>query len=161
MPTVRVSRIDRLEATIAIPETEAFTYSEGMKAEFTLLQDPSRVFTGTLSSVDRAVDSKTRTASARITLVNTNGLLKPGMVGRARILRKVYSSAVIVPSTALLRLQNSITAMVVENGIAHQRTIAIETFAGDKAVIKSGIQSGDNLIVSGAFQVTEGMRVTF
>ncbi len=37
-PTVRLSKLDHLEAVIAIPESEAFSYIEGMKAEFHLLQ---------------------------------------------------------------------------------------------------------------------------
>lgn len=158
--TVRLSRMDKLEAVIAIPETEAFSYNEGMKTEFRLLQT-DRAYIGTLASLDRAVDSRSRTVTARIVLNNSDRSLKPGMVGRARILRKVYQNSIVVPSTALLRMQNGVTAMVVENGVARQRTVEIENTADNRALVRSGLNTGDKLIVSGAFQVSNGTKVIY
>jgi RND family efflux transporter MFP subunit len=160
-PTVRVSRVDHLEAVIAIPETEAFSYEEGMKTEFRLLQHPERAYDGKVTSIDRAVDSRSRTVAARIVVSNPNGALKPGMVGRARILRRTYRKAVVIPSTALVRLQNGISVMVVENGIAHQRIVQTGATADDSTLITDGLHQGDNLIVTGAFQVSEGTKVSY
>lgn len=160
-PTVRVSRVDHLEAIIAIPETEAFSYEDGMRTEFRLLQRPDKVYEGRLSSLDRAVDTKSRTVTARINVTNTDGSLKPGMVGRASILRHSYKSAVVVPSSALLRLQNGISAMVVENGVAKQRKITVGATTPDSSLITEGLHEGDKLVVTGAFQVSEGTKVSF
>ena len=159
--TLRVSRVDHLEATIAIPETEAFGYDEGMKAEFRLLQRPETVFYGALSSIDRAVDAHSRTITARIIVANQHGLLKPGMVGRANILRRKYDNAIVVPSTALLRLENGISAMVVENGTARQRPLRVEATTADSALIAEGLHQGDKLVVTGAFQISDGTKVSF
>jgi membrane fusion protein (multidrug efflux system) len=161
IPTVRVSRVDRLEAVIAIPETEAFSYVDGMKAEFRLLQSPDRAYQGKISSVDRAVDSRSRTVSARIVIENGDGSLKPGMIGRARILRKTYAKAVVVPAASLLHLQNGIYAMVAENGVARQRPVKLGAGTDANAMILDGLHAGDQLIVSGAFQVTDGTRVQY
>ncbi len=159
--TIRVSRIDRLEADIAIPEAEAFGYQEGMKAEFRLLQHPDIAFDGRLMSLDRAVDAKSRTVTARIVLTNHDGMLEPGMVGRARILRHRYDHAVVVPSSALVRLQNGVCAMVVENGVARQRKVSIGATSEDSSLIKDGLHQGDKLVVTGAFQVSDGTKVLF
>jgi membrane fusion protein (multidrug efflux system) len=161
LPTVRLSRMDRLEAVIAIPESEAFSYTEGMKTEFHLLQDTSRVYAGTLTSLDRAVDAHSRTVSARLVVANTDGALRPGMVGRARILRHVYAKAIVVPSPALLRMQSGVSAMVVEGGVARQRTVSVGAASEDYTLVTQGLRPGDQLIVSGAFQVTDGTRVQF
>jgi|WetSurMetagenome_2_1015567.scaffolds.fasta_scaffold00008_105 membrane fusion protein, multidrug efflux system len=161
MPTVRVSRIDKLEAVIAIPEAEAFAYEEGMKTEFRLLQYPEKAYDGVLKSLDRAVDSKSRTVMARLIVTNRDGVLKPGMVGRANILRKKYDKAIVIPSTALVRLQNGITVMVVENGIARQRIVNVGAMNTDTSLITSGLIAGEKLIVTGAFQVSDGTKVSF
>ena len=161
VPTIRISRIDRLEATIAIPETESFGYTEGMKAEFRLLQREGDVFHGILSSIDRAIDTRSRTVNARIVVDNKKGLLKPGMVGRANILRRTYKDAIVVPSTALLRLENGISAMVVENGVARQRMVRVATVTADSALIAEGLRVGDKLVITGAFQISDGTRVSF
>jgi membrane fusion protein, multidrug efflux system len=160
MPTVRLSRIDHLEAVIAIPESEAFSYQEGMKAQFRLLQRPETVFEGQLSSIDRVVDSKSRTVSARIQLANKTNILKPGMVGRVQVLRKTYRKAVVVPSSALLRLQNGVSAMIVENGIAHQRLVTVGATTADSILVTQGLKAGDKLVVTGGFMVSEGTKVS-
>jgi membrane fusion protein (multidrug efflux system) len=161
MPTLRVSRIDELQAIIAIPETEAFSYAPGMKTEFSLLQHPDQVFDGRLASCDLAVDSHSRTVTARIVVPNRTGSLRPGMVGRARILRHRYEKAIVIPSTALVRLQNGIAAMVVENGLARQRIISVGATSGDSTMVSQGLSKGDTLIVTGGFQVSEGTRVHY
>lgn len=161
MPTVRVARMDRFEAVLSIPESEAFGYADGMRTEFRLLQDSGTVYEGRLASVDRAVDSRSRMATARIEIVNRDNRLRPGMVGRARILRKHYTNALVVPSTALLRLQSGVSAMVAENGVARKREITVGAIAGNDVLVFKGLRAGDKLIVSGAFQLTDGSKVTY
>ena len=160
-PTVRLSRVDHLEAVIAIPETEAFSYEEGMRTEFRLLQRPDKVYEGRLFSLDRAVDTRSRTVTARIHIANADGSLKPGMVGRASILRRSYKNAIVVPSAALVRLQNGISAMVVENGVAKQRKVSVGATTPDSSLITDGLREGDKLVVTGAFQVSDGTKVNF
>lgn len=161
MPTVRLARIDQLEAVIAIPENEAFNYTEGMRTQFHLLQSPEKPYTGTLQNLDRAVDSRSRTVTGRIVINNSQGALKPGMVGRARILRKTYAAAVVIPSIALLRLQNGMFVMVAENGKARQHPVKVEASTADSSLVTSGLKPGDKLIIMGAFQVSDGTPVTF
>ncbi|MBL8026670.1 MAG: efflux RND transporter periplasmic adaptor subunit [Fibrobacteres bacterium] len=161
MTTVRLSKMDQLEALIAIPESEAFSYTEGMRTVFHLLQDPGKLYSGRLENIDKVVDSRSRMVTARIVVNNVRGILKPGMVGRAKILRKSYSKAVVVPSVALLRLQNGIAAMVVENGFARQRSLTVEASNADSSLVTKGLKAGDKLIVIGAFQVSEGTRVIY
>jgi membrane fusion protein, multidrug efflux system len=161
VPTLRISRVDRLEATIAIPESESFGFSEGMQARFHLLQRPGVVFSGTLKSIDRAVDAQSRTIAARIVIDNQKNMLKPGMVGRANILRRVFNNAVVVPSTALLHLESGMAAMVVENGKARQRLVRVEATSADSTLIADGLRPGDKLVVTGAFQISDGTKVIY
>jgi RND family efflux transporter MFP subunit len=163
MSTVRLSRLDQLEAQIAIPESEAFGFTEGMKAEFRLLQNQNdeRLYEGRISSIDRVVDSRSRTVTARIILSNKDRGLKPGMVGRARILKKKYQKSIVIPATSILRLQNGTSVMVVENNVARQRIVEIEVSTGDSVLIRKGLAAGEKLITTGAFQVSDGTKVVY
>jgi RND family efflux transporter MFP subunit len=161
MPLVRIARIDQLQATIAIPEADAFKYEEGMKTEFRLLQNQDEMYEGTIKSIDRAVDPNSRTITARIVISNKDRSLKPGMVGRANILRRTYEKAIVIPSVALVRLQNEITVMIVERGLARQHIVTVGATAGDSTLVTSGLAIGDKLIITGAFQVSDGTRVTY
>jgi multidrug efflux pump subunit AcrA (membrane-fusion protein) len=51
--------------------------------------------------------------------------------------------------------------MVVENGVAKQRLVDIAVSNGDSVMIRKGLNAGDKLIVTGAFQVSDGTKVIF
>ncbi len=160
-PTVRVAATARLDAVVSIPESEARDFHEGQTAEFSLVQDTAKVFSGKLKSIDRAVEVRNRTVMARIEIPNTGNNLRPGMVGRARILRAKLPAAVVVPSTAVLRLQEGTMVMLAKGGVAQQVPVKLGPSAGDSVVVASGIAAGDTLITTGAFQVATGTKIVY
>jgi len=159
--TVRVAATNRLEAVVSIPESEARDFREGQSAEFSQVQDTARAFAGKLKSIDRAVEAKNRTVMARIDIPNSGNVLRPGMVGRTRILRKKYDQAVVVPSNAVLRLQEGTMVMLVKDGKAVQVPVRLGPASGDSVVVESGLSAGDMLITMGAFQVSTGTPVVY
>lgn len=161
VPTVRVSGLSRLEADISIPESEAFDYRDGQKAEFQLLQTDAKPIVGHIRTLDRAVEDRNRTVTARVELPNPGGTLRPGMVGNARILRKRYEQALVLPSQAVLRLQEGTEVMRVVNGRAAKSMVTLGAARGDSVLVLSGVSTGDRIITVGAFQVSEGTKVEF
>ncbi len=159
-PTVRIAATTRLEAVVSIPESEARDFREGQVAEFSQVQDTAQAFAGKLKSIDRAVEAKNRTVMARIDIPNSGNVLRPGMVGRTRILRKKYPQAIVVPSTAVLRLQGGTMVMLMKDGKALQVPVKIGPSSGDFVVIESGLSVGDMIITVGAFQVSTGTPVS-
>jgi RND family efflux transporter MFP subunit len=160
-PTVRIAATNRLEAVVSIPESEARDFKEGQTAEFSLVQDTARSFTGKLKSVDRAVEERNRTVTARIEIPNPGNALRPGMVGRARILRRKLTAAVVIPSTAVLRLQEGTMVMLARGGKAQEVPVKLGPSAGDSVVIENGVAAGDTIVTTGAFQVATGSRITY
>jgi len=160
-PTVRVANVANLEAVVSIPESEAFDYRNGQKAEFELLQATGGTFYGRIHELDHAVEAHNRTLMARIQLANTGKSLSPGMIGRVRILRKGYDKAIVVSSQAVLRLQDGTAIMLVANGLAHKVDVVLGPAKGDSVVVLSGVSAGDRVITVGAFQVSEGTKVEF
>jgi membrane fusion protein (multidrug efflux system) len=158
-PMLRIVKVDRLEADFTVPEEESHGLANGLPVEFFLLDSPDRVYKGKLSSVDLAVDSRDRTMGAKVVIANVGNRLKPGMVGRARVLRKSYPSAIVVPSTALLRQEKGVTAAVVRDGVAHMVDVQLGSAQGDSVQVLSGLKVGDHLVVQGAFRVSEGAHV--
>jgi len=158
-PTVRIFGTDRLEAVVAIPESESFGYSEGQSAEFIDLNSGKAV-KGKIKSIDRAVESRNRTVTARVELPSA-AALKPGMVGRVRMLRKKLENAIVIPSQAVLRLQNGTAVMVVNGDRAKQVPVTLGSSQGDAVVITSGLNDGQTIITTGAFQITDGTKVTY
>lgn len=160
-PTVRIAATGRLQAVVAIPESEARDFREGQTAEFSLVQDSAHVFAGKLKSIDRAVEAHNRTVMARIDIPNSGNVLRPGMVGKTRILRKKYDKAIVVPSNAVLRLQEGTMVVVVKDGKAQQVPVKLGPALAESVVVESGLNEGDLIITVGAFQVSTGTKVTY
>jgi RND family efflux transporter MFP subunit len=99
--------------------------------------------------------------TARVRIENPGNSLRPGMIGRVRVLRQRHEQAIVVPSQAVLRLQNGTAVMRVKDGIAHRVDVILGATQGDAVMIKSGLASGDRVITAGAFQVSEGTKVSF
>jgi len=158
-PTLRLVRNDRLEANFTVPEAEAREIKAGVTVEFTGIDDADHVFKGAVSSVDLAADVRNRTVGAKVLIVNVGGRLRPGMVGKARLLRKSYESAVVVPSAALLRQEKGVKAAIVKDGAAKLVEVELGSAVGDSVLVVSGLKVGDKLIVQGAFRVSDGTRV--
>jgi membrane fusion protein (multidrug efflux system) len=157
--TFRLVRSDRLEADLSIPEAESHDFRSGVAAEFVLLDRPSESYRGTVTSVDLAADAKNRVMTARVVIPNPGGQLRPGMVGRVRVLRQDLSDAVVVPSAALLRKDRGVSAMVVVGNKAHEVPVELGAGRGDSILVRSGLKPGDRLVVQGAFRVSEGTLV--
>jgi membrane fusion protein (multidrug efflux system) len=161
MHTVRVAALSRLEALVSIPESEAFDYREGQRAEFRLLQEGAIPATGRIASLDRAVESRNRVLTARVLIDNPSNTLRPGMIGRVRILRRKYEEALVVPSQAVLRLHDGTAVMIVRDGMAHRAAVTLGAAQGDSVLVRAGLAAGDRVITVGGFQVSEGTKVAF
>jgi len=152
-------RNDRLEANFTVPEAEARELKVGVPVEFFQLDEPEKVYKGNVSSVDLAADSRNRTIGAKVIIANAGGKLRPGVVGRARLLRKQYTDAIVVPSAALLRQEGGVKAALVVDGRVNLVEVELGSSQGDSVLVRSGLKAGQKLIVQGAFRVSEGSRV--
>jgi len=158
-PTLRLVRSDKLEVNFTVPEAESNRFKVGVPVEFFLLEEPDHVYKGNVSSIDLAADVRNRTVGAKVVVANVGNRLRPGQVGRARILRNHYATAVVVPSVALLRQENGVRAAVVRDGKTHLVEVDLGSAVGDSVLVRSGLKVGDRLVVEGAFRVSEGTRV--
>lgn len=158
-PTLRLVKADRLEASFSVPEAQSQGLKAGMPAEFVTLDRPEEPYRGTVSSMDLAADERDRVMGAKVVVPNAGNRLRPGMVGRVRVLRQKLSNAVVVPSASLLRKDKGVSAMVVENGKAREVAVTLGSSRGDSVLVTSGLKPGDRLVVQGAFRVSEGSRV--
>lgn len=156
MPLLRLANDQKLEAVISIPEMQARFLKAGQTAQFSLVTDPNVQLTARIANVDLAADARTRTYKARLEIPNQGGL-KIGMVGRVRILTSTYEQAIMIPSAAVLRMQDGIYAMVVgTNSKAEQRKLELGESSGKMVHVLSGLAPGDKLVSSGAFRLTAG-----
>jgi cobalt-zinc-cadmium efflux system membrane fusion protein len=78
----------------------------GDSAEIRLNAYPDKVYHGKISDLSRVLDPNLRSAKVRIVLSNLDGSLRPGMYAVATFRSRKLNKRMVVPSSALMRLQD-------------------------------------------------------
>jgi RND family efflux transporter MFP subunit len=162
-PSTVLTNIDQnrgLELYIAVPVKEASRLEVGRPVH--LVDDAGQVFaTEKLSFVSPSVDGATQSVLAKATLGTTEGLRTQQFV-RARVVWSQEPS-LTVPLVAVNRLGGQYFAFVVEDGeggtVARQRSVQLGAIVGNYYLLKSGLETGERLIVSGIQRVRDGAPV--
>jgi len=121
----------------------------GDPAEVRLNAFPDRVLKGTVSDISRVLDPNTRSAKARIELANHDGSLRPGMYAAATFRSRKQTAHLIVPATAIMRLQDKDWVFRKESANSFRRMEVHTTgLPGGLQQIQSGAKAGDELVVN-------------
>lgn len=124
----------------------------GAQASVTTSAYPSEVFKGRLTYISSTMNKETRTIKARVEVPNPDGRLKPEMFASAAINTKGTSAkALIVPGEAVLLMQGQATVFVAEKDGFEPRAVEVGGRVQGYAVLKSGVATGESVVVSGAY----------
>ncbi len=125
----------------------------GAQAAVTVSAYPGVVFKGRLTYISSTMDKETRTVKARVEVPNPDGRLKPEMFATVAIGTGGSAKALIVPEEAVLLVQGQPTVFVAEEGGFEPRAVEVGERAQGRIVIKSGIEAGEDVVVSGAYAI--------
>jgi len=150
-----------LEVYVNVPVQEAEHLKLGLPVH--LLDDSGRVLTtAKLSFVAPSVDPGTQSVLAKASIDAGNGFRTDQFV-RARM---VWTEApsLTVPLVAVSRINGQYFVFVAEGGeggstLARQRQVDLGAVVGNDYVVKSGLKTGETLIVSGVQKLGDGVPV--
>ena len=113
---------------------------------------------GTLEFSDVTVDQGTGTVTLRAVFPNPKHDLLPGMFVRAILEEGVNEQGLLVPQQGVTHdTRGNATALVLDtDGKVELRALELGEAVGDKWVVKSGLNVGDQLIVDGLQKVKPG-----
>ncbi len=121
----------------------------GDPAELRLNAFPGHVFKGSVSDVSRVLDPTTRSAKVRIVLANPDGSLRPGMFAVATFHSRKPSPRLVVPATAIMRLQDKDWVFRKESANSFRRVEVQSSGLSDGLqVIQQGAKAGDELVAN-------------
>lgn len=151
----------RLRNEIAAGHPEG---SDNPRSEVTVLLDDGSTYdqTGVLEFSDVTVNQSTGTVTLRAIVANPRQKLLPGMFVRARIAKGSVSDAILIPSTAISR-NNKGEAMVMlvdDQSLVATKMIEVGQSFGERTLISSGLNAGDQVIVAGLQKIRPGVPVT-
>lgn len=126
--------------------------NQNIGVEVESMASPGKVYRGTIDSISGIMNEQTRTAQARITLDNPEGLLKPGMFVTVRLLLPGGGDVVAVPKVAVLADAGRHFVFVYKEGDYWiRRPVSLGTTFNDFVEIKDGLSVGQKIIADGSF----------
>ncbi|MCB2016257.1 MAG: efflux RND transporter periplasmic adaptor subunit [Hydrogenophaga sp.] len=153
---------DPMDVQFAIPQDRLPALLERMKKEppkvEVELPGVKRTATGQVSFVDNAVDAATGTVRVKARLKNTDGLLWPGLIVKARIQVQHIDDAVVVPAQAILQSPRGTAVFAVRDGKAEIQPVKVLAYQDDQAAV-SGLTAGEKVVVDGRQNVRPGSVV--
>ena len=115
---------------------------------------------GVIEFLDFSVDESTGTVQLRAEFPNPDGLLLSGEFVNARIYAGKVSNVVAIPQRAITVTDGGGTVMIVDkDGKAAVRQIKLGQLIGEDWVVESGLNPGDQVIVSNLQKLQPGMPV--
>ena len=118
MPLARLVQTDKLKVSVGVPEREVSNFSVGAAAVVTLDALQGREFPGTIHRIATTADPSTLTFVTEIAVDNPDGVIKPGMVARVRLVRRTCSDTLAIPIFSVMTVENQRFVMIEENGVA-------------------------------------------
>jgi cobalt-zinc-cadmium efflux system membrane fusion protein len=122
----------------------------GDAAEIRLNAYPDRVFRGVVQDISRVLDPNTRSAKVRVVLGNRDGSLLPGMFAVATFHSRRLRPRLVVPGTAIMRLQDK-DWIFRKEGDRRFRRIEVRVLGeagGGMVEVQDGLMPGDKIIAT-------------
>ena len=115
---------------------------------------------GTLAVVDNQIDQTTGTAKLKATFPNDELQLWPGKFVNARLILTTRKDATVVPSSVVQRGPQGTYAYVIKTDkTVEMRPIKVAQTEANVALIDSGLEAGEQVVVDGQYKLQPGAIV--
>ncbi len=152
-PLFTIGDFDTVWLKADVFEKEIPKIQIGQPIELKVDSFPDKVFTGKLDYVANQIDGDTRTLAVRAEVSNPQGLLKPKMFARMKIivgLQKVLS----IPNTAVQDTRTGkVTYVPKGNNTFEERKVKLGSQSGDYVEVLDGLKPGENVVTEGSFDL--------
>ena len=144
-PVVDVVRIDPLRLRVEVPERESHNVRNGQSVRVTVEGDPES-YLGYVKRLSPTISEQNRVLAVEADVRN-NGRLRPGAFVKAEVITNQSSTAVTVPSNAIVTFAGIEKVILVENGKALEKAVTTGRRGPDWIEIKSGVNVGQTVVV--------------
>lgn len=114
---------------------------------------------GRIDMIDGQFDKNTGAITLRASFPNASGTLRSGNTGKLRLGLK-HDDAILIPQSATIEMQDKVFVFAVnkENKVS-KMPITVIGKSGNNYLIKDGVKSGDQIVLSGLDRLQEGQEI--
>ena len=160
LPVVVIQQIAPVKAVIGVSEQYYSYLKKGAAATLSVDALGEETFSGVVTNIFPTLDPVTHTVSTEIEVANKDLKLRPGMYARVH-LDFGTKEALTVPDKAIVRQAGSGAryVYVFSGGKAVYRAVELGQQQGDLYEVVSGINAGDQVIISAPSNLKNGLSV--
>src|SRR5215813_6231664 len=155
----KLGKVDRMRIFVDVPQADSEYIHVGQMCSIQIRELPNRVFTASVTRFADAIDVASRTMRTEVQIDNPKGELLLGMYAQVRFnLQRTYPP-ILIPANTVIPSPHGDQVVVVENGVAHFKTVDIAQDYGPEVEIGGGIVVGDSLVANVNDTIREGGKV--
>lgn len=154
-----VGRVDTLRLFVPVREQESAQVAIGQKVFVEVDAQPGETWIGQVARLSPGFDPLTRTLDAEVHLNNSDGKLRPGMYGRARIQVAVHKQSLTVPESAVQLSGGQRYVFVVVGNKVQRRSVTTGVDGGTFLEVLTGLSASDEIVVAGTDALADGSTV--
>ncbi len=153
-PIAKLVNSQQVKVTFAVPEKYATQVKKGGKITFTVSGN-SKSYTAEIYAIETQIEVSNRTLQVRALADNSDGELIPGSFANIELILDVIEKALLVPTEAVIPIQNGKKVFVAKNGQAKSVFVTTGARTKDDILILEGLQVGDTLLTSGVMSLKD------
>lgn len=150
---------DAIEARLGIQSSDVRSLKVGQSVQLASVNAPDHTVTGTIRLITEQVNPQTRLVDVFVEPQRAGQLLLNGYVQGRTTIRS--GTGLIVPVQAVQPIGNSHVLFTVSHGKAVKHTVEVGLSDGKYVKIEEGgLHVGDQVVVTGNYELKDGMAVT-
>jgi len=163
---VVVTQLDPIALFFTLPEDDLAPVIEAMATGPLTVEAISRdgdtkLGEGKLSVIDNQINQATATIRLKAIFDNPKQLLWPNQFVKARLHVSTRKNALVVAAAAVQHgPQGTFVYVVGPDSVATVRPVTVEATQGESAVISTGLEAGEHVVVEGQAQLRPNARVS-
>lgn len=154
-PVIRVVQLDPAVVNLSVSDRDVVSLEPGMPVTISTASR-SETYEGVVARVSPAADLRTRSFPVEIEVANPERRLMPGMIARVKVGRSLAESATVVPQDWIVTRREKRGVFLVAENTAVWRDVVLGDVIHDQVIIESGIEPGDQVVITGHRDLVDG-----
>lgn len=164
-PVAILETEESLFVDFTLPQQQLGTVSVGVPVAIDFDAHAGKPIEGRIDAIEPVIDATTRQLSIRASVSNADEQLRKGMFVNVSVIVGEQKPSVMVPATAIVYASYGDSVFIVEPSddseikTVRQSFVRLGAELGDYVVIEEGLESGQEVVVAGAFKLRNGVKV--
>ena len=160
-PSTQITTLDDtsvIRAIFAVPEGFLSTIKVGQNVDIKSAIFPSKIFKGSIKTINSRVDANTRNIFLVAEINNKENLIKPGMFLTVDI-NKMKNDSILIPEEAIAPRLGSQYVFVIKDNKALEVKVKLGSRIPGSIEILEGLQEGDSIVTQGVQKLRTGQPI--